>query len=426
MNYIDEIIHSYYGEKEKVTQEFSNYKELENTPDILKFLEEKALSSNLLPSPSKDSFDLTDYKNFGKKWEIDNPNILTVWDVGAKTTIESLNTTYYKQNLFDINNGSLNSEIENNQYLIRSFFRGNVIGFDKRREKYFPIWIEGCSHGCNKDLSFLDEVTLQIEYSEADNQKIIINLETMTYQIINKQENFDKKASSSPFDWESNTWIDFKGKLGKSNIQLSLFRFENGLIKGNYCYTKYEKKIQITGKVIGDKIELTEFLNDKVNGHFTGKVFTDNLDRFEGVWSNQYKTKSLEFKLSLQSMAYSDYKHRYNELYGSDDEIEKFMKRVKNSIQNGDKEWIADNICYPISIKLSGNNQINIENKNQFIMHYDQIFHQKFKNKISASCICNMFTNSQGVMLGDGEIWINNTLNSSSSNYNFCIIALNN
>jgi hypothetical protein len=48
---------------------------------------------------------------------------------------------------------------------------------------YFPIWIENCSHGCNKDISLIGDTTLKITYSEARNQEIIFDLKNMTYQI---------------------------------------------------------------------------------------------------------------------------------------------------------------------------------------------------------------------------------------------------
>ena len=46
------------------------------------------------------------------------------------------------------------------------------------------------------------------------------------------------------FEFDSNKWIDFEGTLGNAKIQLSLYRLDNGELKGNYCYKKHESKIQ--------------------------------------------------------------------------------------------------------------------------------------------------------------------------------------
>ncbi len=228
------------------------------------------------------------------------------------------------------------------------------------------------------------------------------------------------------FDFDTNKWTDFEGTLGKASIHLSLYRLDNGQLKGNYCYKKYESKIQLTGQITGDKIVITEFLNGKPNGRFEGKVFTDNLDRFEGTWTDSSNTKSIEFKLTLQSICGSDFDHRYSDFYGIDDDVEKFMKRVKTSILSGDKEWIANHISYPLKTTVFKDKAITIKNKKQLIDNFDQIFHQEFKDKIKSFCVCNMFNNYQGVMLGNGEIWINNRPSSTDDKFDFNITAINN
>lgn len=201
---------------------------------------------------------------------------------------------------------------------------------------------------------------------------------------------------------------------------------ESGQLKGNYCYKKFESKIQLTGQVTGDKIVITEFLNGKPNGRFEGKVFTDNLDRFEGKWTNISNTKTIEFKLTLQSVCDSDFDHRYSHFYGTDDDVEKFMKHVKTSILKGDKEWIANHISYPIKTTIFKDKVININNKKELIDNFDQIFHQEFKDKIKSFCVCNMFNNYQGIMLGNGEIWVCNRLSSTVDKFDFNITAINN
>ena len=228
------------------------------------------------------------------------------------------------------------------------------------------------------------------------------------------------------FDFDTNKWTDFEGTLGKASIQLSLYRFDNGQLKGNYCYKKYESKIQLTGQITGDKIVITEFLNGKPNGRFEGKVFTDNLNRFEGTWTDSSNTNSIEFKLTHQSSCGSDYDHRYSDFYGTDDDVENFMKRIKTSILNGDKEWIANHISYPLKTTLNNTKTLTIKNKKQLIDNFYQIFHSEFKDKIKSFCVCNMFNNYQGTMLGNGQIWINNKPNSTDDKFDFNIIAINN
>lgn len=229
-------------------------------------------------------------------------------------------------------------------------------------------------------------------------------------------------------NFDKSWWYDFEGKLGGTGIQLSIYIPDSGeVLKGNYCYKKYETKIQLVGQLKGDQIELTEYLNGKPNGHFNGRVFTDNLDRFEGTWTDSSGTKRIEFKMTLQSACYaSTWNHRYSDFSGTDDDVENFMKKVKSSILKGDKEWIANHISYPITTKLNGQQKIKIIDKQQLLNNFDQIFYQGFKEKVKSFCVCNMFNNNQGTMLGNGGIWINNDPNSTDEKFDYQITAINN
>ena len=221
-----------------------------------------------------------------------------------------------------------------------------------------------------------------------------------------QQSNFDKKY-----------WYDFDGKLGGMEIQLSIYIPDKGnVLKGNYCYKKYENKIQLEGVVKDNKIELTEFLNDKPNGYFKGTFFTDDRDRFEGTWTDASKTKQLEFKMTLQSSTHSDSPDKHYDFWGTDKDIENFMKKVKQSIAEGNKEWIANHISYSLKTTINGKKAITIKNKQQFIDNFEQIFYPAYKEKIKKLCVCNMFYNMNGIMLGNGEIWIDGKM----------IIAINN
>ena len=229
------------------------------------------------------------------------------------------------------------------------------------------------------------------------------------------------------FHLDKNSWHDFEGKLGETKVRLSIYLLDGGQLKGNYCYKKYENKIQLIGNIIGDKIELTEFLNGKPNGYLSGKLFTDNLDRFEGIWTDSSKSKTISFKTTLASICAANFfEHRYSDFYVTDDDVEKFMKHVKSSILEGDKEWIANHIRYPINTTLYKNKSVSIKNKKQLINNFDDIFHHEFKEKIKSFCVCNMFNNYQGVMLGDGQIWIYPKPNSTDKKFDCNITAINN
>jgi len=244
---------------------------------------------------------------------------------------------------------------------------------------------------------------------ETANNEIVVEEEKVQDEIVSDNEKAESENSEKNFNFADNTCCDFEGTLGEAPIQLSICKGENpDYLTGSFCYKKEEfNKIQLSGEFSGDQIELTEFLDNNPAGYFKGRLFTDDIDRFEGIWTNVPETRQLEFKLAVKSsVGYTSPYQRYSDFSASDKDVEKFMRQVKLSIAEGDKEWIANNIRYPLKTTLNGQEKITINNKQQLIDNFEQIFYPAYKEEIEKHCVCNMFYNSQGIMFGNGEIWI--------------------
>jgi len=227
-------------------------------------------------------------------------------------------------------------------------------------------------------------------------------------------------------DLNKNWWYDFEGNLGEREIRLSVYILGNGEVKANYCFVNDDKKFQLAGKINGENIELNGLPVEKSHDVFKGRIYTDNLDRFKGSWLVNARSKTIFFILTLKSSCYATtFEHRYSNFFGSDDDIEDFMKHVKNSILNNDKEWIANNIRYPITTTINGEKLIKIENKSQLIDNFDNIFYQEYKENIKSFCTCNLFSNYKGIILGKGQIWIDNIPKSNENKFGFCITQIN-
>lgn len=172
------------GNLKQIKGSFIALDKFKNHQAQLEYLEGEASKSNLIYRASDQDLTFDSINNFSKKWQIDNAGIKSVWDVKENTSKASLNTTYYKKDIFLLNQSSVTASVENDHYKVTSFFRGNILGYDKSKENYFPIWVESCLHGCNKDISFLKDTILKINYIESNNEAILIDLLNMTYQII--------------------------------------------------------------------------------------------------------------------------------------------------------------------------------------------------------------------------------------------------
>jgi hypothetical protein len=78
-------------------------------------------------------------------------------------------------------------------------------------------------------------------------------------------------------------------------------------------------------------------------------------------------------------------------------------------------------VRYPVVVHV-GKRRRTVKSGNDLVREFDRVFHAGFREKIKSACVCNMFVNSQGVMLGGGWLWIDERLTDGS----LVIIAINN
>lgn len=146
--------------------DFEENKSLKNNPKIRNALYEFAGKSKLIFHPSKSEKSTANYKNFEEKWAADN-HAETHWGAGYEGEMDEVISTYYKENLFEISGGT-ETRIENERYVIASYFRGNLIGYDKMKQRYFPIIVESCADFCNKEVEFVNDHTIRITYEDGN------------------------------------------------------------------------------------------------------------------------------------------------------------------------------------------------------------------------------------------------------------------
>lgn len=101
------------------------------------------------------------------------------------------------------------------------------------------------------------------------------------------------------------------------------------------------------------------------------------------------------------------------------DEVESYMEKVKTAIINQDMETLYPMISYPIHIK-------GVEYKDENSLkaaHFK--FDEAYIEKVKTESTKDMFCNYQGIMLGDGEVWINELLNDDNTSQGLKITAIN-
>lgn len=146
---------------------------------VTKFLKERAAVSKEIYHPSAAEKNPYHFLNYQDKWDDDN-GVDFSYGAGHGDPEDPIKSTYYRTNLFDLNAGSLTDSLETDQYIIRGYFRGNIIAFDKAKQRYFPIIVEGCVHFCNKEIE-LNGNKLKLTYEDSENYTI--DLSKMIFDI---------------------------------------------------------------------------------------------------------------------------------------------------------------------------------------------------------------------------------------------------
>ncbi|WP_428228991.1 hypothetical protein [Flavobacterium sp.] len=165
---------------EAIDGEFIENESLNSNPEIKKILYQFAHKSKWVFHNLEDE---NHYTNYVQKWETDN-DVSNHLANGSSGIADVIYSTYYKDNLFNYT-GKYDEEesIENNDFKIVSYFRSNIIAFDKNKKMYFPIYTETCATGCDKKIRFISENSIEVKYHEySPYPTSIINLDEIIFK----------------------------------------------------------------------------------------------------------------------------------------------------------------------------------------------------------------------------------------------------
>ena len=81
------------------------------------------------------------------------------------------------------------------------------------------------------------------------------------------------------------------------------------------------------------------------------------------------------------------------------------LTQLQQGVSSHNAAAVADLIHYPIKVN-PGKKPFTIKNEKEFIKDYDRIITHDIADAIFNQKYENLFVNSQGAMIGDGEVWI--------------------
>ena len=213
----------------------------------------------------------------------------------------------------------------------------------------------------------------------------------------------------------------FDGAVGEQNIGMAIYRIGSELTASLFTANEEDPETKLLGTLNKDTSSFVLTSEDgSITFEGTLSPDTSNGDRLTGTFKNTKDQSETEFHLTLSHSVGSPLEGRYPLVNADAADVENFARQIKLNIVEDKKQEFADLINYPINVTIN-NKKISINSSEEFIQHYNDIVTSDFKNKLSDSYTKYLFSNSMGVMLGDGEIWFD-----KFHDQGFRIYAINN
>lgn len=80
---------------------------------------------------------------------------------------------------------------------------------------------------------------------------------------------------------------------------------------------------------------------------------------------------------------------------------------IREAVANDDETGFAEWVSYPINVTTVAGKALTIDDADQFVTEYETIITGDIKAAILAQKWEELFVNAQGVMYGDGQVWLN-------------------
>jgi hypothetical protein len=116
---------------------------------------------------------------------------------------------------------------------------------------------------------------------------------------------------------------------------------------------------------------------------------------------------------------------RLDLLFGEHEAYQSFLQELQSAVREHARERVADMVNYPLRTRIKGK-WVRLQRPAQFLAHYDDVLRPKIQDAIARQTYGDLFANSQGVMIGKGEVWYGGVCKDKSCSARSCkIIAIN-
>ncbi|WP_156378566.1 MULTISPECIES: hypothetical protein [unclassified Rhizobium] len=102
-------------------------------------------------------------------------------------------------------------------------------------------------------------------------------------------------------------------------------------------------------------------------------------------------------------------------LLGDPADYKELFYAFQSAVAEGKAEIAVSLVSYPITISIGGEDA-TFENEAQLLDSYNDVFTDKIVNIVRNQEYGQAFVNSEGLMFGDGEVWISGVCEDSACN----------
>lgn len=82
-----------------------------------------------------------------------------------------------------------------------------------------------------------------------------------------------------------------------------------------------------------------------------------------------------------------------------------FFRDLKRAVLAGDSTWVINHVCFPVRATVEGRTRM-IANSEELTAVYPQIMTLEAVNAVRRQSAESLVRTRQGIMIGDGEVWI--------------------
>ena len=87
--------------------------------------------------------------------------------------------------------------------------------------------------------------------------------------------------------------------------------------------------------------------------------------------------------------------------------VTQFVARLKQAVAADEHATVAGMVNYPLTVNSSGRPPVTYRNAAALSANYARVFTPEVKAAVGAAKADDLFSRDQGVMIGNGEIWMN-------------------